>query len=268
MDHQRQRGSFMKKMISLFLFVGLVLSFSSLAICGTTITQVSTFDAILNGIYDGSVTLKNLLSHGNLGIGTYHALDGELILLDGKIYQVKADGKVYTPAMTQTTPFALVAKFKAEITTKVDRGSDYSALEKILNKAAAKQNLFWAVKMKGNFSKIKLRSVPAQKKPYPPLTEVTKTQPIFDLENIGGTIVGIRTPVYIKGVGVPGYHLHFISEDLKAGGHVLAFTLAEGTTAEIDMANRYLLVLPERDKSFSQIDFSIDRSAEVGKTQR
>jgi acetolactate decarboxylase len=269
MMNQRSGGSFRKRGAATLFLIGLVLSLTSLGICGPTITQVSTYDAILNGVFDGSVTLKKLLSYGDFGIGTFHAIDGELILLDGKFYQVKDDGKVYNPALALTTPFAMAAKFKKEITAKLEGGTDYPALEKILTNAGANQNLFWAVKMKGRFSKIKLRCPSAQKKPYPPLLEVVKTQAIFNLENVAGTFVGFRTPIYMRGgLGAPGYHFHFLSEDLKAGGHVLAFTLAGGTIAEIGLYSQCLLILPEHDKTFSQIDFSVDRSAEVVKTQR
>lgn len=269
MFNQRPGGSFRKRVAATLFLIGLVFSLTSLGICGPTITQVSTYDAILNGVFDGVVNLKKLLSYGDFGIGTYHAIDGELILLDGKFYQVKDDGNVYTPAMSLKTPFAVAAKFKKEIPAKVEGGTDYPALEKILTNAGANQNLFWAVKMKGRFSKIKLRAPSAQKKPYPTLLEVVKTQAIFNLENIAGTFVGFRTPSYMRGgLGAPGYHFHFLSEDLKAGGHVLAFTLSEGTTAEIGLYSQCLLILPEHDKTFSQIDFSVDRSAEVVKTQR
>ncbi len=269
MIQQRPGGFFRKGVAFTLFFIGLVLSLTGLGLCGPTITQVSTYDALLNGVFDGSITLEKLLSHGDFGIGTYHAIDGELILLDGIFYQVKDDGKVYAPAMNLTTPFAVAAKFKKEMSAKVEGGADYPALEKILTNAGANQNLFWAIKMKGRFSKIKLRSPSAQKKPYPTLLEVVKTQAIFNLENIAGTFVGFRSPIYMRGgLGAPGYHFHFLSEDLTAGGHVLAFTLAEGTTAEIALYSQCLLILPEHDKTFSQIDFSVDRSAEVVKTQR
>ena len=254
---------------SIILFLGaLFLIVPSLAVGGPVITQASTYDALLNGIFDGYVTMKDLLAKGDLGVGTYHALDGELILLNGKIYQVKSDGKVYIPPTSLTTPFAQVAKFKPQVNAPVPKGADYPTFEKIVNATGPNKNLFWAVKMKGQFSQIKLRSVPAQNKPYPPLAEVTKTQPVFNLENVSGTILGIRTPVYFRGLAVPGYHFHFITDDFKSGGHVMAFTLAEGTALEIDMCNQYNLILPEKDKIFSEVDLSIDRSAEIGKTQR
>lgn len=39
---------------------------------------------------------------------------------------------------------------------------------------------------------------------------------------------------------VPGYHMHFLADDLGGGGHVLAFTLAEGTL-ELDTVHDLLV---------------------------
>lgn len=230
-----------------------------------TIMQFSTIDAVIAGAYDGQMSLKELVKYGDLGIGTFDRLDGELILLDGRVYQLKADGRIYHPPMSLTTPFAAVVEFNPETTKPLDNGTDYPGLEKTVNKAAPNMNIFCGVKVKGRFSRMKTRSVPAQKKPYPPLTEVTKNQPVFYLENVSGTMVGFRSPVYVKGVGVPGYHLHFISEDFKTGGHVLGFVLEEGTV-EIDVCNRFLLVLPGGD--FGQLDLSLDRSEDLYKVQK
>ncbi len=222
---------------------------------------------LLAGAYDDQMTCKRLISYGDFGIGTFDGLDGEMILLEGKMYQVKADGKVYTPAMHLTTPFASVVKFNQDITMTVHRGIDFRSLEKIVDDAVPNMNIFCAVKVKGHFSKIKTRSVPAQKKPYPPLTEVTKNQPVFSFEDISGTLVGFRSPVYVKGINVPGYHLHFISEDFTSGGHVLEFTLEEGTI-EIDICNRFLMILPEGEGSFGRIDLGRDRSDDLEQVER
>ena len=190
-----------------------------------------------------------------------------MLILDGKIFQVKADGKVYTPLMDLTTPFASVVRFNPDVTMNVNKGTDFQGLEKIVNKAAPNMNIFCAVQVKGRFLKIKTRSVPAQKKPYPPLVEVTKNQPVFDMENISGTIVGFRSPVFLKGVGVPGYHLHFISADFKSGGHILEFIIEEGVAA-VDICNRFLMILDEGEGDFSRIDLSHDRSEELNKAER
>ena len=41
------------------------------------LTQVSTIDAILNGLYDGVITYGDLKEHGDFGIGTFEGLGGE-----------------------------------------------------------------------------------------------------------------------------------------------------------------------------------------------
>jgi len=104
--------------------------------------------------------------------------------------------------------------------------------------------------------------VPAQEKPYPPLVEVTKQQNVFEMRDVPGSIVGFRCPPYVKGINVPGYHLHFISDDIKTGGHILDFAV-EGGNLEIDACNRFLMLLPEEDTAFSKVDLSRDTSDEL-----
>ncbi|MDY6989877.1 MAG: acetolactate decarboxylase [Thermodesulfobacteriota bacterium] len=232
-----------------------------------TITQVSTIDAILAGAYDGQMTCEELLSYGDFGIGTFDRLDGEMILLNGKLYQVRYDGTVYSPPLGLTTPFASVVPFGGDITKEVQHGIDYHGLKAVVNEAAPNINTFCAVKVTGTFSAMQTRSVPPQDKPYPPLTEVTKHQPVFDLSSLSGTIVGFRSPPYVKGIGVPGYHLHFISDDGKSGGHILGFTV-EKATAEIDICNRFFMILPEGETDFGRIDLSRDRSKDLERSER
>ena len=122
-------------------------------------------------------------------------------------------------------------------------------------------NIFYGIRIKGTFSLMHTRSVPAQKKPYPPLADVAKNQPEFHMKNVSGTIIGFRCPPYVKGIGVPGYHLHFLSDDLSSGGHILDFTIKSGK-AELDLCNRFYLVVPDGD-ALKGLDLSTDRGAEL-----
>ncbi len=240
-----------------------------LAGCATRhnqLTQVSTIDAILAGTYDGTMTCGDLTRYGDFGIGTFDRLDGEMVILDGTVYQVRADGKVYRPHASVKTPFAVIVPFESDITRKLPAGTSFASLQKIIGEAASNKNLFAAVKVQGTFRFMKTRSVPAQSRPYPPLVEVTKTQAVFDLKNVVGTIVGFRSPPYVKGINVPGYHLHFISEDLKSGGHILDFELNAGS-ADIDLCNRFLLILPENER-FGAVNLGIDRSEDLEKAEK
>jgi acetolactate decarboxylase len=224
--------------------------------------QTSTIDALLAGVYDGDMDCRHLLKQGDFGIGTFDGLDGEMVLLGGVIYQVKADGKVYKPHPSTATPFATVCQFRPEISFTIDTESDYPAIQKLIDERAPNRNVFAAIRITGHFKSMHTRSVPRQAKPYPPLQEVTRNQPEFNMQDLDGTIVGFRSPVYVTGINVPGYHLHFISRDRTRGGHVLAFELAGGE-CQIDILNQFFLRLPESAPGFAETDLSKDRSQEL-----
>lgn len=231
------------------------------------VTQHSTIDALLVGSYDGTLTCRKLLEKGDFGLGTFDHLDGEMLVLDGIIYQIKSDGKVYRPALDLTTPFAAVCRFSPQSTFTLPSDSNMDAIRNFLDQKAPDKNAFIAIKIKGTFRTMHTRSVPAQKKPYPLLAKVASHQPEFHLRNISGTIVGFRSPPFVKGIGVPGYHLHFISDDKKRGGHILGFELISGTT-QVDVCNRLNLLLPEGQSDFHQLDLSKDRSQELKQVEQ
>ena len=226
-----------------------------------TLYQVSTIDALLAGTYDGDLPLEELRQQGDFGIGTYDNLDGEMVLLDGVFYQVKASGKVTSPDPRGETPFAAVCAFRPERTVAVPPGSDMAAVEQWLDREVPPRNRFCAIRIDGTFKTMRTRSVPAQQRPFPPLKEVAATQPVFDLENVSGTIVGFRCPPYVAGVNVAGYHLHFLSQDGAKGGHVLGFELVTGT-AQVDELDRFALQLPGTE-DFATVNLARDRQAEL-----
>jgi len=227
-----------------------------------TAHQHSTIDALLAGVYDGTLTLKELSRHGNFGIGTFDKLDGEMLMVDNRIYQIKSDGKIYTPALSVTTPFATVCEFNPEQNFEISPGSSFDNLKTEISAVTGNPNLFYAVKITGRFRTMHTRSVPAQSKPYPTLKTVADNQPEFHMKDIAGTIVGFRCPQYISGINVPGYHLHFLSYDKTQGGHILDFEIISGK-CEIDMLDRYTLTLPSKAQGFAGTDLSIDRSKEL-----
>ena len=78
------------------------------------------------------------------------------------------------------------------------------------------------------------------------------------MNDVVGTILGFRCPDYAVGIGVPGYHLHFISDDRQTGGHVLDYVLLDGRV-EIDHTSSLHLELPET-RSFSQAELALGAS--------
>lgn len=244
---------------SLFLSAGCV---SDKECRSGAVTQVATIDSLLVGVFDGSMSLGELKEHGNFGIGTFDKLDGEMLLLDGTVYQVKADGKIYLPPDTMTTPFASVCYFRAAHRKVIQKPLNYQALCGLIDEMAPNKNIFVAVRVKGDFSAVKTRSVPAQSKPYKTLVEVTRHQPEFELGTVSGKVIGYRLPNYVKGINVPGYHLHFISDDCRRGGHLLNLQLENGVV-EVGEIYEFNMILPKKSAGFEKADLNKDRSQEL-----
>ena len=252
----------------------LVVIFLSIAIYGCIhlhtnediVFQTSTISALLEGVYDGNVTYKDLKKHGDFGIGTFNNLDGEMIGLEGRFYQIKADGIAYSVLDSMKTPFAVVTFFKPDKALLLDKLANCKQLEQYLDNLLPTKNIIYAFKIKGNFKYIKTRSVPKQSKPYPPLIEVVKDQPTFEFNNVTGTIAGFWFPDYMEGVNVPGYHFHFITEDRKAGGHILDCQLHNGRI-EIDYLSELFMALPENSE-FYNADLTKKKTGELENVEK
>jgi acetolactate decarboxylase len=231
-----------------------------------TLTQVSTIDALLAGAYDGQMTIDQLLKHGDLGIGTFDALEGEMIVLDHQVFQARADGTVERMPTNAATPFASVVYFEPDTRIYFEQAFTKETFQIYTDQAAPNQNLFLAVKLKGHFPLMKVRSVPKQEKPYPPLAEVAKRQAVFEYAGVSGTVLGFRCPAFVKGVNVPGWHLHFISDDKTQGGHILDFTTTGGEL-QLDVCDRFYMVLPGQEQ-FAALDLAKDRTEELDRVEK
>jgi acetolactate decarboxylase len=226
--------------------------------------QTSTLNALMEGVYDGNITLKELKQRGDFGLGTFAGLDGEMIVLNGEIYQVKVDGKLYKPEDSIQTPFAAVTFFDADQVLTVDNIASSEQMMKLLDSKLQTDNIFYAVKIEGLFNHIKTRSVPKQSKPYPPLAKIT--QSVFEFNNIEGTIIGLRCPAYASGVNLPGYHFHFISKDKQRGGHVIDFQL-QNARIEIDATSGFHMELPA-NTDFYRINLTDTKQDDLNKVEK
>lgn len=220
----------------------------------------------MQGAYEGQMPCRELPRYGNLGIGTFDALDGEMILLDGQVYQATADGRVIRNPET-TIPFANVVRFEPQ--TRLRKVGGPLSMEQVLAMLDAEtgsKNLIYAIRIDGEFRQMKVRAVPRQTPPYPPLAEAAKQQRIFDLENVRGTLVGFRFPEYARGVNLPGWHLHFVSDDRRHGGHVLSLLSGE-LDMQLQTIRRFEMTLPDHG-TFVTADLSKDMSNEMNQVEK
>lgn len=232
----------------------------------STVFQFSTLPALSLGLYDGEMTFGELLKHGDFGIGTFDALDGELVILNGKAWRVRADGRVSSVDNKTTTPFAIITRFAPGHTVNVTQPIEYSALQQRISLMLPTVNAAYAIEISGTFARLKVRSVPGQSKPYHPLAEVVKSQSVWEWKNVRGTLVGFRFPAYLSGVNLADYHFHFLSDDKQRGGHLLDGELQDGKI-RMQTLRGFAMQLPS-GYDFDRADLATDQSATLKATEK
>ena len=151
-----------------------------------------------------------------------------MIILAGVCHHPRSDGTASIAASDDRTPFAAVTCFRPEITIPVSSPATRQRVLALADDAIKTTNLIQAIRIDGTFSHVKTHTGMAQFPPYPPLTEATAGEPITDLNDITGTLVGFRTPDYEQGISVAGCHLHFINEPRTRGVHALDSEIEHG----------------------------------------
>lgn len=262
------------KKILLVLLAG-ALAGSSLSACSSqqntgreTVFQVALLQSLTQGYYDGIIGVEELKQHGDTGIGTFEGVNGEMIVLDGKVYQALGDGTVKEADNNETVPFSNVTFFDNDKSETLSKAENIDKLKEQLNKTveANGKNLFYMVKVTGEFKKMNVRSELKQEKPYKSLDKALSTdQREFNYDNIKGTIVALYCPDYMNGLNTPGWHFHFISDDKTKGGHILdlAFDSAE---AKFDLTQGFNLYLSD-NKEFQNMELSKDVSDAIKKVE-
>lgn len=228
--------------------------------------QTSTIGALLEGLYDGEMTYAELARHGDFGLGTFNALDGEMIAFGGRFFQIRGDGRVVPVEPSAKTPFAVVMNFDPTVKVLWEQLIDWTAFQTTVDKAVPSRNIFYAVKVDAVFDYMKVRAVPRQEKPYRPLVEVAKHQPVYTHEGIRGTLVGFRFPDYAQGINVAGYHVHFLDAAETSGGHVLDFRMRDASI-EIDLTSDLHMEVPDCG-DFLEADLGKDQADAIAKAEK
>jgi acetolactate decarboxylase len=228
----------------------------------STLYQISTSSALVEGVYSGSVCSSVLLEHGDFGLGTFEELDGEMIILDGQIYQVT--DKVRHRTDDFLVPFAAITHFRAKSSFEIDNVASLKEIELACDQRRISDNLFYALRLDGIFETIHARAVhPVSQNT--PLLDAAKTQSEFHFENIEGTLVGFWSPRYSSSFSIPGYHLHFISKDRTKGGHVLDCT-TQKLRAGIQVLSEFNIQLPDSGP-FLTTNLSKDPASDLANTE-
>lgn len=230
--------------------------------------QVSLMQAFMHGEYNGVITVGDLKSHGDTGLGTFEGVNGEMIILDGVVYQAAADGSINVMEDNETIPFATITNFDED--AKIDNiaGKDFDDLTGKLDKEISKYgtNNMYVIKLKGDFSNITVRSIEKQEKPYKEFTDVAAVdQKVFNHTGQTGTIVAVYFPEYMNELNMHGWHLHFLSDDKTKGGHVLNFTNFKGS-GQVDEIHEFNMIIPS-DDTFAKMNFTEDMTNKISSVE-
>lgn len=220
--------------------------------------QVSTSGALVEGVYQGCVTVGEIKRHGDFGLGTFDGIDGEGIMLDGVAYQATSDGRVHAVSDEVLAPFWVATRFVADCEDRYVDVTSANDLYARIDQQRPSENLFVALRLRGTFSMLKVR-VACKTESGVDLVTATAHQAEFTFEQITGSLVGFWTPQYARTINVPGYHLHFLSDDRMHAGHVLDLRAASLDVALSRETNVHL-ALPETE-SFLRADLAGDPSA-------
>jgi len=232
-----------------------------------TLWQLSTSTAVVEGVSQGCLRVGDLLQHGDFGLGTFDHLDGEGILLEGECWQARADGSVSRAPDEELTPFFVVTHFHSDGQHRFAQVNGWADLCSRLEPLRPSDNLFMAIRMQGHFDRLQVRSVSAVESGTQ-LVTAAAAQTVFDLRQVSGTVVGFWSPHYATSLNIPGYHLHFLSDDRRCGGHVIENELlvVDQLTVDLHLETELRLALPQTQE-FMQADLSHDPAAALARAE-
>ena len=227
--------------------------------------QVSTLQALALGYSRAVLSAGELLAEGDTGLGTFEDVNGEMIVMDGHCFRADQDGNVTEIPPETGVPFAAVAKLYGEQEFLLKDMPDISYIRAELTRKIEERfglNSMHVVRIDGVFEKVDARSEAPYRSHHISLKEILgQNQKAFIFENIRGSLVGVYFPDYMDGINMPGWHLHFLSEDRTIGGHVFDVSIREGT-AKVDKITNIYINLP-KEAAFDTYSLKQDLKEEI-----
>ena len=237
----------------------------SLGVAHHSMFQISTSGALVEGLYQGAITVGDLRQHGDTGLGTFEELDGEMILVDGHCYQARSDVNVTEASDEALTPFATVVAFVADETHEFHDVVSFADLTSRLDSLRSSNNEFIAWRITGHLDTLRVRTA-CRHVSGTPLSEAVADQAVFDVVDMPATIVGFWSPAYAPSVAIPGYHLHAISDDRAHAGHLFDLT-GRHLVVELHRVKDIHVALPSTE-AFLQAHLSPDSGSAMGSVER
>lgn len=234
-----------------------------------TLNQVSLLQGLTLWDYYGSKSIWEVKELGNIGLGTFDGLNGELIMLDWIIYRANDELSIEIPSDDELIPFANVTFFDNDLSYELKDIKNIDELKSELDKKVEElgNNRIYVISIDGKFNSIHIRSERKQTEPYKPLVDVLRVdQTEKKLDNVEGTVVALYTPDYMGDLNAAGWHFHFITKDKQTGGHVLNLDLENGTIIW-DFTDNFKLHLPD-GKFFKSLDLTVNQDDDIKEVEQ
>ncbi len=227
--------------------------------------QVSTLQALALGYSRAVIDVEKLLEEGDTGLGTFEDVNGEMIVMDGHCYRADQNGDVTVVSPETGVPFAAVSKLHGGQQFLLENMQDIASIRTELTRKIEEKfglNSMHVVRIDGLFEKVDARSEAPYRSHHVTLKEMlSKTQNAFLFENIRGSLVGVYFPDFMDGINMPGWHLHFLSEDRKKGGHVFDVNIVKGL-AKVDKITNIFINFP-KEAAFDTYSLKQDLQEEI-----
>ena len=209
--------------------------------------QVSTLQALALGYSRSVITVEELLTHGDSGLGTYEDVNGEMIMAGGRCFRAREDGTVEEAPPDAGVPFCAVSFLQGRRTFDIDGIESIGKLKQLLDVKIEEEfglNSMHMVRIDGFFERVCARSESGRRTDHITLKDMLQdNQRDFFFDKVDGTLVGVYYPDYMDGINAPGWHLHFLTADRTRGGHVFDLSLRAGQ-AQLDKISRIEIQLP------------------------
>jgi acetolactate decarboxylase len=167
-------------------------------------------------------------------------------------------------------PFSAVAKLRGEREFPLENMKDIQSIRTELTRKIEERfglNSMHEIRIDGLFEKVDARSEAPYRSHHVTLkTVLDSNQTAFVFENIRGSLVGVYFPDHMDGINMPGWHLHFLSDDRTKGGHVFDVSIKEGTV-RLDKINRVEIYLP-KDAAFDTYSLKNVSEEEINKVEK
>ena len=149
--------------------------------------QVSTLQALALGYTRAVITVGELKKHGDIGLGTFEDVNGEMIFIDGMCCRATEDGTAVTADDEMGVPFSSVSFMNDERVFAMEPVSDINTLKDLLTLRIEEGfglNSMHIVRIDGYFLRVDARSEAPYRSQHVTLKDVlSKTQRDFRFTN-------------------------------------------------------------------------------------